>query len=309
MPRGRTQFRRVIAAANVAIGAVTLMLNVARVIELSRIEPYSASTPHPYLFSLVCAVAIAWSGCCILSGFLLWQGKLGGYWMSLLVGLYQLGFLILSALIGRLIHDESTVRSFAEAMRDYATVSSWRLSFSYSLLLLLLLTVFIRKSELDQRNAVNTVHEIRGTSQHPGFATIARWLGGANIFFGSLGILLTVVDLISAYFRRNALVNYGFSLGKSLFEATINVGLLSLLILAGILLLKLDRRGVSLSNLALILEVVYWFVSAGQPSLFIPPNLGLAPQALTLYPILALLLLNWSAKRMNRGDGWRLVGL
>ncbi len=104
-------------------------------------------------------------------------------------------------------------------------------------------------------------------------------------------------------------------------SVVLNLFFISLLAISGIFLWRMDRRGVRLSNWLFSLEVIYWVAGAGLTlllSLSHKPvmnvlgksiaavegigNMGIAPQILTGYPIIALVALNLLNRKLSRSE-------
>jgi len=100
-----------------------------------------------------------------------------------------------------------------------------------------------------------------------------------------------------------------------------NLCFLGSLVLGGLLLLRTDRRGLRVCNFLFVAEVLYWIgtpligfyltmslttrrwaagVSSSVAGATGIGNMGLAPQILTGYPIIALVLLNLAFRRLAR---------
>jgi len=89
----------------------------------------------------------------------------------------------------------------------------------------------------------------------------------------------------------------------------INVSLLAVLVFAGVRLLQLRPRGVTLCNVLFVAEVLYFFCIPWSPnfprsvSMSIAGatgvgNMGIAPQLLTAYPIIALIALSLARRKL-----------
>jgi ABC-type glycerol-3-phosphate transport system permease component len=183
------------------------------------------------------------------------------------------------------------------------------LSLYYSLALLPLLRIFFRKADFrgGEIPVETTPRSEASVKLHlrPGLVYLVRGLGVANMVLGFVGIVFACADVVTTYVHRSVLSRSGFSFKVSLIGAAIDLGFVAGLFFAGYLLVKLDRRGMVLTNFILIAEIVFSFVSRGTPALKSFTHFGLTPQLLTAYPLFALPLLYWGARRLNQCQAWK----
>lgn len=310
MPTWKVHLRQSIGACSIAVGIVGLLLDFLTIFAQSGIGISEPRISFQYVFFLVCGVAMIWFACCFLSGIYLWHGQVRGYWMALSLALFQIAYAILFIPITLSFSGQRGTQVAAQAILVFRKVDNG-LSLLYSLALLFLLGAFFRKSDFrggkipaETTIGNETSKEFRS---RPRSIYIVRGLGVLNTFFGFLGVALALVDVVSTYLHRDALTRNGFSFETSLIGAAIDFVLLIGLSIGGYLLTRLDRRGVVISNIILSAEVIYWLVSTLTPSLSSFTNFGLSPQILTVYPLLALPILNWAARHLDKRQEWRHV--
>jgi hypothetical protein len=307
-----------IAAGNIIVGVLGLLFDLRAIFRVtSATKPFIAaytSGGFPlvgiyfrYLFPFVCAIAVAWFASCILSGVYLWRREVRGYRFALFLAFFAIGYFIVVILFLP-VTSERAVQFYLAFSLAQMRVDNL-LSLYHSLVLLLLLGIFFRKADfqggeipVETTGGGEPREKLRLRS---GFIYLVRGLGVANLVLGFVGIAFTCIDVVATYVHRSVLSRRGFSFKVSLIGAAIDLGFVAGLFFAGYLLVKLDRRGMVLTNFILIAEVVYWFVSSGTPALKSFTNFGLTPQLLTAYPLFALPLLNWSARHLNQCQAWK----
>ena len=158
-----------------------------------------------------------------------------------------------------------------------------------------------------------------------------RWPEISIRFFGALQWLLCAVGLWFLFqtvftftVRREFFGDNPFQARIFYARSVINLVFIALLIWAGYLLLKLERRGVIATNWTLISEFGYFLLTiavglafglSGRENLELIGNamgatagigdMGIAPHFVSGYPILALLVLNLARWKLDRSAGWR----
>ena len=154
---------------------------------------------------------------------------------------------------------------------------------------------------------------------------LIRGVGLLNVLYTAAGMYF-VVDGTLRYFVRGS-VSHRLPYEPILYcvFTVINLVLLVLLFLAGLWLLRLDRRGVVLGNAVLVAEVIYFIGQAwlglgltlsGRPmaraigramaAVAGVGNMGTAIQLLTGYPVIGLVVMNLARRHLDRNSGWRL---
>lgn len=313
----KVRLLRFIAAGNIIVGILGLLFDLRAIVRVtSATKPFIAaytSAGFPlvgiyfrYLFPFVCAIAVAWFASCILSGVYLWRREVRGYRFALFLAFFAVGYFI--AILSLPVSSEQAIQLYLAFSLAQMRVDNL-LSLCYSLALLLLLGIFFRKADF-RGGEIPAETTAGGEAREklplrPGFIYLVRGLGVANLVLGFVGIAFTCVDVVASYLHRSVLSRSGFLFKVSLIGAAIDLGFVAGLFFAGYLLVKLDRRGMVLTNFILIAEVVYWFVSIGTPSLKSFTNFGLTPQVLTAYPLFALPLLFWGARHLNQCQAWK----
>ena len=305
MATWKERLRQFVGACSMVVGALGLLLDsLAIFVHVSGFTASQSKTIRfPHVFLVVCGVAMIWFACCFISGIYLWGGDRRGYWMALFLALFQIAYTVLFVPITLSFYGQRGIQVAEQAMLIFKKVDNG-LSLLYSLCLLLLVGGLLRKTDFNRENAlrVTTLGDKLGSRNEPIY--LVRGLGVANMFFGVLGILLTLVDTITTNAHRGLLAQRGMSWNRFALGATVDSSLLISLLFAGYLLFRLDRRGVVISNVVLTVELVYWLVSTLVSSLSAFSNFGLLPQVVTAYPLLALPLLNWGAIRIRQAmDG------
>lgn len=312
----KVRLLRFIAAGNIIVGVLGLLFDLRAIVRVtSATKPFIAaytSAGFPlvgiyfrYLFPFVCAIAVAWFASCILSGVYLWRREVRGYRFALFLAFFAVGYFIV--ILSLPVSSEQAIQLYLAFSLAQMRVDNL-LSLCHSLALLLLLGIFFRKADF-RGGEIPAETTAGGEAREklplrPGFIYLVRGLGVANLVLGFVGIAFTCVDVVASYLHRSVLSRSGFSFKVSLIGAAIDLGFVAGLFFAGYLLVKLDRRGMVLTNFILIAEVVYWFVSIGTPSLK-SFHFGLTPQVLTAYPLFALPLLYWGARHLNRCQAWK----
>jgi hypothetical protein len=307
---------RFIAAGNIIVGVVGLLFDLRAIYRVTYatnpiIAAYtSGGLPlvgiyFRSLFPFVCAIAVAWFASCILSGVYLWRREVRGYRLALFLAFFAIGYFIVILFLP--VPNEQAIQLYFAFSLAQMRVDNL-LSLYYSLVLLLLLRVFFRKADF-RGGEIPVETTVVGEDREklrlrPGFIYLVRGLGVANLVLGFVGIAFTCIDVAATYVHRSVLSRSGFSFKVSLIGAAIDLGFVAGLFLAGYLLVKLDRRGMVLTNFILTAEVVYWFVSIGTPSLK-SFHFGLTPQVLTAYPLFALPLLYWGARHLSQCQAWK----
>jgi len=134
---------------------------------------------------------------------------------------------------------------------------------------------------------------------------VMRAFGVANLCFVARGSWL-IYETLRGYARVTRMPPDlsvrppGFSTAF-LTLTSINAGLLMLLLCAGFLLIGLRRRAVLVCNVVFIAEIILFLIPTPVPATNLlralsaasaVGNMGIAPQILTGYPILGLLVLN-----------------
>ncbi len=313
----KARLLRFIAAGNIIVGVVGLLFDLRAIVRVtSATKPFIAaytSGGFPlvgiyfrYLFPFVCAIAVAWFTSCILSGVYLWRREVRGYRFALFLAVFAIGYFLVMLFLP--VPSEQAIQLYLAFSLAQMRVDNL-LSLYYSLVLLLLLGIFFRKADF-RGGEIRVETTVGGKAREklrlrPGFIYLVRGLGVANVVLGFVGVAFTCIDVVASYLHRSVLSRSGFSFKLSLIGAAIDLGFVAGLFFAGYLLVKLDRRGMVLTNFILIAEVVYWFVSIGTPSLKSFSNFGLTPQVLTAYPLFALPLLNWGARHLNQCQAWK----
>ena len=146
---------------------------------------------------------------------------------------------------------------------------------------------------------------------------LLRSFGVLHIVFGLAGFALAI-ELLRRYsaapIRPDDL---RFEPAAYYTCTALNLIFVSVLVFAGILLLRADLRGVRLSNWLFATEIAYWLLTSTlglfltmshRPTLSVLGlsmgavggigNMGISPQILTGYPIIALVALNLLRKRL-----------
>jgi hypothetical protein len=148
---------------------------------------------------------------------------------------------------------------------------------------------------------------------------IARWpslvlrgFGIANFIFAGLGLLLLASSVFDI--RQSAAANtpqYPYFLLAFWTMTAANLVLLALLIFGGIRLVQLNSSGVSVCNAAFAAEIAYFAMvgilwgAASHPSISKSVgaatgvgSIGLSPQMICGYPLIALIFLNLARQRL-----------
>lgn len=310
MPTWKVYLLRFAAGATIAVGVVGLLFDITAIVRVQfGTGMHRTGIYFVRVFPFVCAVAVAWFTSCLVAGIYLLRRDVRGYRLAWSIAIFQIVYSIaVTPLIAMLFADRA-IPVLDDAFLAFEKVDNG-LSLKCSLILLLLLGVFFRRTDFKggdgfagESNAATS--EAAKPNQSPGIAYLMRGLGATSIFFGLLGAIFAFVDVAASYQRHDMLSHMGYSFRITLAGAAINVGLVVALVVAGYKLIKLDRKGVISSNFVLSAEILYWFFSTLTPSLSNFTDFGLAPQVLTAYTLIALPLLNWGAKRLDRFQGWR----
>jgi hypothetical protein len=140
-----------------------------------------------------------------------------------------------------------------------------------------------------------------------------------SVLFGGLGMVLLVESLFRFFLRNRTLDPGTYYPEVFLTKVVINFLCIVMLLAAALFLWKLERRGLRLSNLVFCLEIVYfavvdsWFglwlvMSANERAQAIghamgatggTGNMGVAPQIITGFPVLALIFINLAYSRLR----------
>lgn len=145
-------------------------------------------------------------------------------------------------------------------------------------------------------------------------------LGTINILLGLAGIYALWAEFYIFTHNPHDFVHRAPYLDEA-FHATAAVDLVCLvtIIVGGILLLRIRRSGRVICNLLFSFEIAYWlFIAAlglipGGSGSFTPVirsvaaaavlgNLGMGPQMISAYPIIALVVLNLAYHRLNQKE-------
>jgi hypothetical protein len=294
------------------VGTLGLLLALSAIFAHTRAFVVSQSRiiHFPYVFVVVCGGAFIWFASCFVSGIYLWRGERRGYWMALSLAVFQIAYAILFVPITISFYARRGIQLAGQAILVFSEVDKG-LSLVYSVVLLLLLSAFLRRANFNQKSSLESTILSDKPRLRPESIYVIRGLGVANLFFAFLGVLLTLVDIVTTYLHRDLLAQTGVSWRPAAVGAAIDLTLLLGLLYAGYLLLNLNRKGLLISNVVLSVELFYWLGSSLTPSLSSFSNFGLLPQIVTAYPLLALALLNWGAKRVRAwatpGAGGRQV--
>jgi len=141
---------------------------------------------------------------------------------------------------------------------------------------------------------------------------VARWpsfvfrgFGIANLIFACLGLRLLAWSLLAL--REKAIGNtseHPYFLSVFWTMTSIDIVLLTLLIIGGIRLLQLGAVGVVVCNLVFVAEIIYFAVlnfafpvSRSIVAAFGPGMMALGPQLICGYPLVALVFLNLARRR------------
>lgn len=146
---------------------------------------------------------------------------------------------------------------------------------------------------------------------------ILKLFGMANLAFGAIGIIGIVVGALSI-FTVQARMPASPPYVREMFVvmSAVNLAFLVTLVIAGIGLLRLQTGAVTICNFIFVAEVLYfcgvgllWGPTGMQRPLALSigaatgiGNLGIAPQILTGYPLIALVALNLVRRRLTRQD-------
>jgi hypothetical protein len=149
-----------------------------------------------------------------------------------------------------------------------------------------------------------------------------RFVGALNLAYGLLGAVFLIDTLVRTGPRIRNSSDFPYERVVFDLQTTVNAVFLLGLLLAGYWLLRICRRGAILSNLVLSLEILYFLLSGGAGLFMLMsasptaksvalsmanPNgdAGIALQIITLYPVIALVVLNIARWRMNRNGDWK----
>ena len=146
-------------------------------------------------------------------------------------------------------------------------------------------------------------------------ASTTRAIGIMNMILGAVGCVLVVRGILIVLRSTSS---EPFLTEVSFLRLGLNLVFLIVLILAGVFLVRFQRRGVLLTNIALGAEIAYLifgsglglFLSLSQNQTFSlvgnalaatggSGNIGLAPQLLLAYPLLALAALNIAFRKLK----------
>jgi len=150
---------------------------------------------------------------------------------------------------------------------------------------------------------------------------LIRFFGILHLAFGAIGIVF-LIDAAVRTIPARSLQHFPYERLFYHLDLSIEAILIGGLIWAGVQLTCLQRRGVSLSNYVLTIEMIYWVVSAWTAlalamhggsakaagmSIAAVAGIGgmpTAPQLLTGYPLIALVALNLARRHLDRSDCW-----
>jgi hypothetical protein len=141
----------------------------------------------------------------------------------------------------------------------------------------------------------------------------AMWIfGAANLWFAARGSWFVYMTLrgyaqVSKMAPDPAIRPPGFFTAFFILTG-INVILLALLVCGGILLFLVRAKGIAICNAVFAAElIVFFFPSFTRPGFMnafsaakAVGNMGIAPQLLTAYPVLGLVILNLVRRRLHR---------
>jgi len=164
----------------------------------------------------------------------------------------------------------------------------------------------------------NIAHSNQSSAKQPWYGKGIQAIGVANLLFGGLGLCLLGIEQDS-FMRRPAHTPWDSPyLVQAFYGMTsINLACLIVLIIAGACLLRLRRCGLLISNFLFGFEVIYflfisflWVIptSLTGPS-FVRNSIvaatgiggvGITPQIVTGYPIIALVVLNVAYRGLSR---------
>jgi len=146
----------------------------------------------------------------------------------------------------------------------------------------------------------------------------------------SIGLFNVILGVSGLTLAANGLLRATPSSSNELFYAEVKLArlatsmlLLLALTLGGLFLLRAQRKGVSLTNVVLGVEMAYLMLSSGV-GLFLSMsqnqraasignamaatagtgNIGLAPQMIIVYPVVALIVLNLAYRRLRNDGVW-----
>ncbi|MBI3405097.1 MAG: hypothetical protein HY046_06525 [Acidobacteria bacterium] len=140
-----------------------------------------------------------------------------------------------------------------------------------------------------------------------------------NALFGGLGLALLADGLFRFFFMGRAFYNEAYYPEVFLIKTTINLICVLMLLVAAVFLWRLERRGLLLSNSVFCLELVYfifvdswleqWLMMSGNERAQAighaigatggTGNMGIAPQIITGFPVMGLILLNLAYSRLG----------
>ena len=148
-------------------------------------------------------------------------------------------------------------------------------------------------------------------------STIIRTFGIANILLGILGILLLLSSLSQKLLVPQLGLSTPYYAEVYLARGAINALCVSMLIYAGIGLYRLERTALAISNGLFAFEIFYLYVDSimgfllevrgGRRALFAHAldatwgtgNMGVGPQLIPVYPLLALIALNLAYRKLG----------
>ena len=146
---------------------------------------------------------------------------------------------------------------------------------------------------------------------------VVRIIGIANIILGTLGLCLLAWTLLEFMRRKPHPAGLPYFIPSYYAMTTMNIAYLLLLVLAGFWLIGLQRKGYILSLFVFSAEIAYFLV-IGALSVALSDrsisgaygigNMGLAPQLITGYPLIALFAVIVAVRKLRK-DGVALTGV
>jgi hypothetical protein len=155
---------------------------------------------------------------------------------------------------------------------------------------------------------------------------LVRVFGVLNLLYGAAGAYFVLDGVVRVSQSVHHFAKFRYEPIAFDTELAINALFLAGLILAGYWLVRLDRRGIVLSNYVFSLEIFFWLATATVDLAFGMShnrtakeigssmaavggiaNMGTVLQTITAYPIVGLVVLNIARRRMNRKALWRTL--
>jgi hypothetical protein len=149
---------------------------------------------------------------------------------------------------------------------------------------------------------------------------LVRSFGVLHLVYGAVGILFQLRGLLRI--SRVQLDKYPYERPVYYFDVTVEMFFVFALIVAGLLLIRLSRRGVILSNCIFTVEIVLFVaeslvslefgmhggsaaaIGMGMAAVGGIGHMGTAAQFITGYPVIALVGLNIARRRLDRQGFW-----